>query len=325
VTAPPIIGPTPELRPVTRELFEQRLEEVLAAAPSPRIGLFGPDSVVWKVTRFTPVYLLSTPLSGIMHAAHPWIAQGVKEHSKLFEDPRLRARGTYTFLMRIVFGDVDTVRRTSRALHSMHSRVEGTVPDGAGRFGPGSAYSANEVEALPWVHLVFFWSRLRMYQRVVGALTTDELERYTQESNRFAACFGIPADALPQSYAELEATVEGIAASDAIATTAAGRETVAFLLGQLPGPARAVFIGFLVETMPESLRVALELPGPSRRTRTWNRLVLTGLRLLRRTGPAGLRYVPAYLEARERVQGVPQPRLSRRFNKALLGRESTLG
>lgn len=315
---------TPDLRPVSRELFERRLEETLAAAPSPAAGLFGPSSVVWKVTRFTPVYLLSTPLSGIMHAAHPWIAQGVMEHSKLFEDPRLRARGTYTFLMRIVFGDVDTVRRTSRALHAMHSRVEGTVPEAAGRFGPGSAYSANEVDALLWVHLVFFWSRLRMYQRVVGDLTPGELEQYTEESNRFAACFGIPADALPRSYAELEATVEGIAASDAIATTTAGRETVDFLLGQLPGPGRAVFTGFLVETMPEPLRVALGLPAPSRRSRTWNRLVLTGLRLFRRTAPTGLRYVPAYLEARERVEGVPQPRLSRRFCTALLGRETTL-
>lgn len=314
---------TAPLHPVDRDLFEERLEKVLAEAPSPEAGLFGPDSVVWEVTRHLPVYALSTPLGGFMDTAHPWVAHGVADHSRIFTDPRKRARMTYLMLMRIVFGDVDTVRRTSRGLNAMHHRVQGTLPERAGRFEAGSTYTANEAEALLFVHLVFFWTRLTMYQRIVRPLTPAELDTYVAESARFAACFGIPAEMLPASYAEFEQRVQGFAASDTVATTEASRRTVDFLLHQVPAPGRPVLAAFLVEVMPEPLSRALELPARGTRTRLLAGLLFLGLKVGRRVTPEGARYVPAYLEARERTGGRAQPRLSRRISTALVGREAS--
>lgn len=306
---------------VRRESFEERLERVLAEAASPEAGIFGPDSVVWKVARHSPVYLLSTPLGGFIDSAHPWIAQGVAEHSKLFTDPHRRARMTYLLLMQIVFGDVGTVRRTSRALFGLHARVQGAIPAESGRFAAGSRYLANEEQALLWVHLVFFWTRLTMYERVVGRLSTEERDKYVVESARFAACFGIPEELLPTSHAQFEGLVDEIAHSNAIATTEASRKTVAFLVGQVPAPARPTLKALLAETLHEPLLDALELPGRS----WWTRLVNAGLTLVLRAGrllaPRSLAYLPAYLEAVERLGGPAQPKLSRRLSLRLVGRQ----
>ena len=311
------------VRPVTAEEHAERLEAVLADA-DPAVGLFGPDSVVWRVSRHLPGYLLSTPLGAFMDTAHPWVAQGVAEHSTIFSDPHQRARRTYLLLMRLVFGDADTVRRTSRALWSLHSRVEGTLPEGAGRFAAGSAYLANEGHALLWVHLVFFWTRLRMYDDLVGPLSPADRDRYVRESARFAACFGIPDDLLPQTYDAFEALVQQGLRDGTLARSATGTETTAFLRRQVPRVARAPFEAFVVETLPVEVCEPIGLPARTRLTRVLHALVVLQLTVMSRVGPPSLRYVPAYLEAQHRLGGPPVPAASRRLSARLVGRPRTL-
>jgi uncharacterized protein (DUF2236 family) len=310
-------------RPVTPEEHAARLEAVLAEA-DPAVGLFGPDTVVWRVSRHLPGYLLSTPLGAFMDTAHPWVAQGVAEHSTLFADPRRRARHTYLLLMRLVFGDADTVRRTSRALWSLHSRVEGRLPEDAGRFRAGSAYLANEVSALLWVHLVFFWTRLTMYEALVAPLDVADRDRYVQESARFAACFGVPDDVLPTSYDDFEALVRGVLTDGTLAASASGTRTTEFLRSQVPAPARAPFEAFVVEMLPPEVTRPLGLPERTRRTRVLNGAVLSVLRVATRLGPRSSRYVPAYLEAQHRLGGPPVPAAAQRLSARLVGRGTTL-
>jgi uncharacterized protein (DUF2236 family) len=42
------------------------------------------------------------------------------------------------------------------------------------------------------------------YEAFVGPLTRRRRDRYHREMSRFAAVFGVPADLLPGSYAELQ-------------------------------------------------------------------------------------------------------------------------
>lgn len=312
----------PALRPVTPEEFSERLEKLLVDA-GPAVGLFGPDSQVWRVTRHLPVYLLATPLGAYMDAAHPWVAEGVAQHSTIFSDPHRRARNTYLMLMRITFGDAETVRRTSRGLWSLHTRVEGQLPEEAARYGAGSPYLANEHEALLWVHLIFFWTRLSLYETLVGPLEPAARDQYVVESARFAACFGIDPDLLPETHDAFEALVEDMAARD-LALTDAGRTTIDFLIKQVPRPARPVFLAFLVHSLPERVSQVLELPSRSRMTRALHGMLVLGLKATQRIGPRSTRYVPAYLEAQSRLGGPRVPRLSGRLSTALVGRSATL-
>jgi uncharacterized protein (DUF2236 family) len=315
----------PVERPVEPTDLDHRLKDALAAADGSE-GLFGPRSVVWKVTRQSTVYLPSTVLSAFMDTAHPWIAQGVAEHSRLFSDPRKRLELTFTLLTRIVYGDVATVERTSRTLFRRHERVTGRLPETAGRFAADSGYTANEVDALRWVYLVFFYTRYRMYQLTVGALSAEEGDRYVRESHRFALCFGIPAEVLPRDLDDLLAAVERPGSCDRFARTSASTATVAFLVRLVPAPLRPLLRGFVSLAIPAPLRGVLDLPGSTPTTRAQFGAVRRSLWLAARTAPPSLRYIPPYHEALTRLgtRGRP-PGATRLLSRAITGRPMVLG
>lgn len=310
---------------VTRGAFEERLRRALDGAPSAEEGLFGPGSVVWQVARHNTVYLPSTVLGAFMDVAHPWIAQGVAEHSRLFSDIQGRLALTYSMLMRIVFGDLPRVRKVGRGLYSLHSHVEGVIPETSGRFAAGSAYAANETQALLWVHLVFFYTRARMYELTVRPLTAEERRGYVEESKRFAACFGIPEDVLPGDYEAMLTMVEEAAASDRFARCDASTEIVGFLVRHVPAPLRPTLRGFLSELLPEPMLGLLGFPARSRATRLHFRLVRRTLWLFNRVTPPSLRYAGPYHEALARLGRRRRvPLAARAGNLAVTRRPSVL-
>lgn len=310
---------------VSRDDFAARLAQAFAEAPSVEEGLFGPGSVVWKVARHSSVYLPSTVLGAFMDVAHPWIAQGVAEHSRLFTDVRGRLALTYSMLMRIVFGDLRSARQVSRGLHSLHSRVEGTLPDAAGRFPKGSPYAANEQRALLWVHLVFFYTRARMYELTVAPLSPEERDRYVEESRRFAACFGIPDQLLPNDFAQMTRVVEDAAATDLFARSRASADIVRFLVRHIPAPARPMFRGFISELLPEPMVALLGFPARSSVSRWHFRVVRAGLWLFNRVAPASIRYAGPYHEALVRLGRHRRlPLAARLGNRAVMRRPTVL-
>lgn len=188
-------------------------------------------------------------------------------------------------LMRIAFGDLRDVRKVSRGLYSLHSHAEGAVPERAGRFTEGTSYAANDARALLWVHLVFFYTRARMYE-----LSPRERQRYVEESRRFAACFGIPGELLPEDFEAMLAMVGEAAATDRFAQSQASSEIVRFLVRHIPAPVRPVFRGFLSELLPEPMLGLLGFPARSRTTRLHFRVVRRMLWLFNRVTPPSLRY-----------------------------------
>lgn len=307
---------------VTRDLMESELDRVLAEADD-RAGLFGPDSAVWAVSRHSVVNLGATGLGGVVDGAHPWIAQGVLDHSKLFDDPDKRFESTYSLLNRLVFGDARQVRKVARALYGMHVRVDGTLPQQAARFEAGSTYRANQVEALVWVHLVYFWLRMRLYQELVGDLPEEQWDRFAVESARFGACFGIPMDRLPQDAASLRESFHAFITGDSLGPSAALDEILEQLNSLLPFFARPGFNALCMLILPVEVHRTLHLHDKPL-TRRLQRPVRLALRIEIRLMPRSVRFLPAYHEAQHRLGGPKVGWLTRRFNQRLIGRPTVL-
>ena len=75
-------------------------------------GLFGPDSVTWRVNRES-VLLLGGGRALLMQVAHPSVAAGAAHYH---EDPWGRLSRTLDLSAQIVFGDRDTAERAAQQL-----------------------------------------------------------------------------------------------------------------------------------------------------------------------------------------------------------------
>ncbi len=78
-------------------------------------GLFGPESVTWRVNR-EGVLLLGGGAAIIMQVAHPLVGAGVAEHSNYREDPWGRLYRTLDITTSIVFGSTAKANEASERL-----------------------------------------------------------------------------------------------------------------------------------------------------------------------------------------------------------------
>jgi uncharacterized protein (DUF2236 family) len=202
--------------------FENSLASVRAAAAGPAEGIFGPESLTWRVDREAAVFL-GAGRALLLQLAHPWVAAAISEHSKTFADPVGRFHRTFNITFTMVFGTLDQALAAARRLHRRHAAITGTLPQAAGRYEAGSSYHANEVSALQWVHATLVETALQTHDLVLPALTTSERERYWAEAKLYAALFGIrPAD-LPADWTSFTAYTEAMARSDSLAVSPAPR------------------------------------------------------------------------------------------------------
>jgi uncharacterized protein (DUF2236 family) len=147
----------------------------------------------------------------------------------------------------------------------------------------------------------------------VRGLSTRYKDQVVRESHRFAALFGIPAGELPADWAGFRLYVDGMLASGVIEVSKPALEMSRFLL-QAPRPAVAPLFAWIrvltAGLLPVHLRDGFELGfGPAERAV----FAATGaaVRPLYRLAPRSVRWVPAYAQARARVEGRPPPRASR--------------
>ena len=104
-----------------------------------------------------------------------------------------------------------------RRLFHRHTAISGALSEGGGIFPGGSAYCANDVAALRWVFATLVDSAIVAFELVNPALSSEERERYYREERLFAAFFGIPQTALPQTWPAFSDYVEQMVSSDMLA------------------------------------------------------------------------------------------------------------
>jgi uncharacterized protein (DUF2236 family) len=204
----------------------------------PDHGLFGPESVTWRVNRES-VLLLGGGRALLLQVAHPSVGAGVEQHSGYREDPWGRLWRTLDVTGRIVFGDDATSAAASRRLQHVHRFVRGTVV--AGRTA-GARYDATDHDLLLWVWATLVEGALLMYTRYVRPLPVAGVEAYYAEQKRFLAACGAPAAVAPETYADFTAWFDRML-DEVLEVTPAARDVADAVLHprDLPLPLRHVF------------------------------------------------------------------------------------
>jgi uncharacterized protein (DUF2236 family) len=180
-------------------------------------GLFGPQSVVWRVNRDR-----SFPLAGIrslmIQALHPLAMAGVAQHSTWREDPFGRLAATSGYVLTTTYGDTASALAAAAWVRKIHTHVRGVDPE------TGLPYSAEDPDLLLWVHAGMVESIVTVVERYGRPLEPADADRYVAEMVRFAEIVGVPREQVPTTLASLRSYIESVdlrqatpAAKDAMA------------------------------------------------------------------------------------------------------------
>jgi uncharacterized protein (DUF2236 family) len=294
------LGPS---RVVGEADLERELAIIRNTAAKSCAGAFGPNSMMWHIDKEAAIFL-GAGRALLLQLAHPWIATAIAEHSRTLIDPIGRFHRTFNAMFTMVFGTTDQALAAARRLHRRHARVSGTLPEATGPFAASSRYEANDVAALCWVHATLIDTALVAYQLVCPPLSAEEREHYWTEARLFAAFFGIPQNALPQSWAAFAAGNETMSQSEVLTVNNQARSVAGAVLSgagtRLPIP--TWYRALTARLLPVRLREDFGLPyGPLEHRKTERALAV--LRGVYPWVPGRLRHVGPYQEARARLAG----------------------
>ncbi|MCX2524426.1 oxygenase MpaB family protein [Larsenimonas rhizosphaerae] len=193
---------------MVRRLIEQRIHGLTGlslggvdyATPPGDPGLFGPDSMVWRVHGDFTAMLCGGISALLLQMMHPLALAGVWDHSSFREDMLGRLRRTSQFIAVTSFGPTAAADRLIDRVIVIHRQVQGHYTDG--RF-----YRADDPALLTWVHVAearsFLTACLRYYRK---HLTREEQDRYYRESALTAYRLG--AVDVPETAEAIDAYLE---------------------------------------------------------------------------------------------------------------------
>jgi len=305
---------------VSRDALEQHLALLVTQVSDPRHGLFGPDSVMWKVSRES-IAFLGGGRAALLQLAHPWVATAVKQHSASEKDLAGRFKRTFDSVFAMVFGDLDEALGAARRVHTLHGTIEGPLEEALGPWSAGHGYEANDEDALLWVHATLLDTSVLMYETFVGPLTPADKDALWQDSRKFARLFGIPDAVWPADWTAFRAYFDRMIASDRLTVGAASQRMAHFLLTP-PNPAVIPlwkwYATITAGLLPDSLRQPLGFAwGPL--DRFIHKASMAALKLAWRRLPDRLRWLPAYVDARRRLRGEARDPLGKMAEKLVLG------
>lgn len=213
-------------------------------------GLFGPESVTWRVHADRSM-LVGGVRALLLQVLHPLAMAGVAQHSAYRKDPLGRLARTGRFVAATTYGTTPEAEHAIAMVRSVHGRVRGTAAD-------GRPYTASDPSLLAWVHNVEVDSFLTAYRRYGPGLSPAEADRYVAEMAVLGRMLG--ATDVPDSARALSAWIVG--APD-LAMTADARDAVRFLvLPSLPArmlPVYGVIAAAAIDLLPLGQRLALGL------------------------------------------------------------------
>lgn len=157
-------------------------------------GLFGPESVSWRV-HSSPVLLVGGLRALIIQSLNPLAMAGIDQHSDYLQRPLKRLRRTAEYVATVVYADTPSARRAGEMVRKIHSRVMGVDPI------TQSTYTAEDTETKLWVHCVEVHSFLAAYRSYGGRLSGEQQDAYLAEQVRSAQLMGLPAELVPDSRA----------------------------------------------------------------------------------------------------------------------------
>jgi uncharacterized protein (DUF2236 family) len=265
-------------------------------APDP--GLYGPDSVTWRV-HADPAMALAGLRALFLQALHPLAMAGVAQHSGFRTDPWGRLFRTAEYVGVTTYGTTEEANRAAARVRGIHRKLGGIEPES------GRPYRVDDPHLLLWVHCVEVESFLTTAVRSGLRLSRAEQDAYYAEQQISARLVGL--SSAPASRAEIAEYFASMRPE--LRVTADARAAARFvLLPPMPtkvalAPARPAWIalaGTAFAMMPRWARRLYRLPGlPT------TDLGATAAGLALRTGllalPDGLRHGPHLKDARARL------------------------
>jgi uncharacterized protein (DUF2236 family) len=174
-------------------------------------GLFGPDSVVWRI-HADPVMLVGGLRALLVQALEPRAMAAVDQHSAFREDPWGRLERTTKFVLATTYGDTKEAEAAAALVRGVHRSIHGTDPV------TGEPFDARDPDLLLWIHAVEVESFLLAYRTYAGRISATDGDRYCAEMARVAEMVELPPGRAPRTEGELRdylRSVRGLRATGA--------------------------------------------------------------------------------------------------------------
>lgn len=205
---PPPLSPDALVRPlkraITRRVVALFNDRTRGEAPVPRRtdGLFGPQSIAWRVHGDVTSMLVGGVAGLLLQMLHPAVLAGVWDHSSFRADMHGRLRRTARFIATTTYAGREDAEAAIARVRAIHGRVQGVLPD-------GTPYAANDPALLAWVHVTETTSFLGAWLRYANpALSGADQDRYFAETAQVAEALG--ADPIPRTRLEARRLVEAM-------------------------------------------------------------------------------------------------------------------
>ena len=175
----------------------------------------------------------------LIGALEPLTYTGTMVATKSGEWPFTRLARTAKIQETVFLGTRAEADKALAAVHRLHERVKGSLPEAAGAHPAGAVYSAFDPELMLWTLAVIADSGRAMYEAMARPLSASEQEALWQDYIRFGELFGLPASAVPASYPEFRAWFDGRIASPDLHATPHALEMAPMVAFEQPVPKAA--------------------------------------------------------------------------------------
>jgi uncharacterized protein (DUF2236 family) len=258
----------------------------------------------------------------LIGALEPLTYTGTMLSSAAGNHPFTRLARTAKIQETVLLGTKAAPDRALAAVHRLHERVNGELPEDAGAHPAGSAYSAFDPELMLWTLAVIADSGRAMYEVMVGPLSGAEREALWQDYVRFGELFGLPRESVPSTYREFQEWLDARFAAPELQATEHALEMAPLVAFRQPVPLGARFNletqNLIIKgTLPERVRQIFGISWSPAREAAF-RSVTAAHRRARHAMPRAMRrgrndyFFNVVTQAEKRRGGTPTPPLTQR-------------
>ncbi len=204
-------------------------------------GLFSPDSIAREVWSYPTSALLGFIRAVTIEHLDPDLTAAVDASGQVLQRPALRYDRTVQYFATVLFGDAESVIKSSDILMKVHSRAHGPNPVTGGYF------DSNDPDSQLWIHMTAWHSILYVYEKFgPGKLSRADETEYWRECAVAASVQPIRLEDVPASRGEVQKYFDDW--RDRLASSEAAVHNVDFILAGM----RTIFTA-----LPAPMRMAL--------------------------------------------------------------------
>ena len=142
--------------------------------PMEDYGLFGPDSVAWRVWSYPTSLTVGFQRAVVVEELDPFLVASVYASQKIVTQARTRYDRTICYFATAAFADSASVVKASQMLMKVHARNVGVEPVSGLRYDP------NNPDSQLWILLTGWHSVLKAYETYgPGKLSPEDERRYS--------------------------------------------------------------------------------------------------------------------------------------------------